>query len=203
MPKPSANPVLLILAGPAGSGKTTLCDRFAKDHPDFGRVVTATTRAPRPGEVNGTDYHFLSAANFDKKIAAGEFLEWAWVHQKNRYGTLLSSIITPLRAGQSLILNIDVQGVENIHAAAKKNRLLKRATCTIFINLSMEEIRKRMLGRASETEEEIQRRMKTAEHERLAILIFHHVIESKSKDEDYQALLDIYAAKKKELAATC
>jgi guanylate kinase len=105
-----------------------------------------------------------------------------------------------LKAGTSLILNIDVQGVENIHAAAGKNRLLKRAMCTVFINLDMPEIRKRMLGRASESEEEIQRRMKTAERERLAILIFHHVIESRSKDEDYQALLDIYTAKKKSLA---
>lgn len=200
MAKRSAKPVLLILAGPAGSGKTTLCDRFAGDHRDFGRVVTATTRAPRPGEQNGVDYHFLSVAEFDKKLAAGEFLEWAWVHKKNRYGTLLSSIMTPLKAGQSLILNIDVQGVDNITAAAKKNKLLRDAMCTIFINLDMSEIRKRMLGRASETEEEIQRRMKTAEYERQAILIFHHVIESKSKDEDYQALLDIYAAKKKSLA---
>ena len=86
--KPALAPVFLVLAGPAGSGKTTLCERMVAEVPGFSRVITATTRPPRPGETDGVHYHFLTAEQFDAKVAAGAFLEWAWVHQKNRYGTL-------------------------------------------------------------------------------------------------------------------
>src|SRR6266498_3200281 len=88
--KPTSS-VLLVIAGPAGSGKTTLCNRMVAEVPGFERVVTATTRAPRPGESDGVHYHFLTSAQFDSKIAAGEFLEWAVVHGANRYGTPASS----------------------------------------------------------------------------------------------------------------
>ncbi len=85
---PNETPVLLVVAGPAGSGKSTLCDRLVQEIPGFARVVTTTTRAPRPGEVDGVHYHFLSADQFDAKLAENAFLEWAWVHGKRRYGTL-------------------------------------------------------------------------------------------------------------------
>ena len=84
---------LLILAGPAGVGKSTLCDRLVRDAPGIERVITATTRPPRSNEVNGRDYHFLSDVEFDRKIAAGDFLEWAWVHQRHRYGTLKTAVL--------------------------------------------------------------------------------------------------------------
>src|ERR1019366_5621595 len=88
-PRPSPrDPVLLVLAGPAGSGKSTLCDRLVAADIGFARVVTSTTRAPRAGEVNDVHYHFFTPAEFDARIAAGEFLEWAWVHGERRYGTL-------------------------------------------------------------------------------------------------------------------
>jgi len=86
-----------VLAGPAGSGKSTLCDRIVHEVPGFSRVITTTTRAPRPGEVNGVHYHF-DPEQFDAKIAADEFLEWAWVHGDRRYGTLKASILDPSRA---------------------------------------------------------------------------------------------------------
>src|SRR3954465_5862808 len=97
----TAPPVLLILAGPAGSGKSTLCDRLVAEYPTFSRVITTTTRAPREGEINGRHYHFLTLAEFDAKIARGEFLEWAVVHaetgdRNRRYGTLASSVLEPL-----------------------------------------------------------------------------------------------------------
>ena len=182
----------MVLAGPAGSGKSTLCDRFVKDHPDIRRVVTSTTRAPRPGEVNGVHYHFLSPEAFDKAVEEDRFLEWAWVHKKNRYGTLLSSVIDPLSAGESLILNIDVQGVENFRRAAEKNELLRRALCTIFIELAIPELRKRMINRAQDSMEEIERRMQTAEAELKEASKFDYIIKSGTRDEDYAALLRIY-----------
>src|SRR3954468_2727137 len=127
------HPVLLVIAGPAGSGKSTLCDRLVTEIPDFARVVTTTTRAPRIGEVDGLHYHFLTGAQFDQKVAAGEFLEWAWVHGDRRYGTLTSSVLEPLKQGQNLVMSIDVQGVETLRRAARGTPPLQQALTTVFI----------------------------------------------------------------------
>src|SRR5690242_18265099 len=123
---------LIILAGPAGVGKSTLCDRVVREVPGFERVITATTRPPRPNEVDGRDYHFLSAAEFDARIAAGAFLEWAWVHQRHRYGTLKSAVLDQLPR-TSLVMNIDVQGVRSIRAAAQTEPRLRGRVITMFV----------------------------------------------------------------------
>ncbi|MFA6961105.1 MAG: guanylate kinase [Opitutaceae bacterium] len=185
-------PVLLVLAGPAGSGKTTLCERMVSEVPGFERIVTTTTRAPRPGEVNGVHYHFFSPEEFDAKAAAGEFLEWAWVHKTgNRYGTLASSVLDPLAAGRSLIINVDVQGVQNFRKAAATNPLLAQRMGTVFINVPIPELRVRLTGRG-ETETEIAHRMETAERELLEIGTFDFVVNSSSREADFQALLAIW-----------
>lgn len=186
-------PVLLVLAGPAGSGKSTLCDRIVHEVPGFERVITSTTRAPRPGEVNGVHYHFLTPAQFDAKIAAGEFLEWAWVHGERRYGTLKASVIEPLSRGQSLAINLDVQGVESLRRAAEQSPALKRAMAAIFILLDHEQLVARIRGRGQDDDEEIARRMATAEAELLEAPKFEFVIHSASRDEDFAALLRILA----------
>lgn len=189
---PAASPVLLVLAGPAGSGKTTLCERMVAEVPGFERIVTTTTRAPRPGEVNGVHYHFFSPAEFDAKVAAGAFLEWAWVHKTgNRYGTLASSVLDPLAAGRSLIINVDVQGVQNFRKAAQTNPLLARRMGTVFINVPIPELRVRLRGRG-ETDAEIAHRMETAERELLEIGKFDFVIESRDRVQDFNALLAIW-----------
>src|SRR5689334_17353906 len=108
--KNPAKTALLILAGPAGVGKSTLCDRLVREVPGFERVVTATTRAPRPNEVHARDYHFLSEAEFDGRLAAGDFLEWARIHQKQRSGVLKSTVLDRL-GHTNLVMNVDVQGV--------------------------------------------------------------------------------------------
>ncbi|MFA6285872.1 MAG: guanylate kinase [Opitutaceae bacterium] len=184
-------PVLLVLAGPAGSGKTTLCERMVAEIPGFERVVTTTTRAPRPGEVNGVHYHFFSPEEFDAKVAAGAFLEWAWVHKKNRYGTLASSVLGPLAAGRSVIINVDVQGVENFRNAAAGNPLLAKRMGTVFINVAIPELRVRLGGRG-EAEAEIAHRMETAERELKEIGKFDFVVESHDREGDFQALLAIW-----------
>ena len=123
----TSSPVLLVLAGPAGSGKTTLSERLVAEQPGVERVVTATTRSMRPGEINGVHYHFLSEAQFDEALARGEFLEWACVHGRNRYGTLRRAVVDRLAAGMNLVIAIDVQGVRSVRAAAEKDELLRRA----------------------------------------------------------------------------
>jgi guanylate kinase len=186
-----ATPVLLVLAGPAGSGKTTLCERMVAETAGFSRVVTTTTREPRPGEVNGIHYHFFSDEEFDQRLAADEFLEWARVHTADRrYGTLASSVLEPLKTGRSLIINVDVQGVGNFRRAAGETPLLAHHMGTVYIDVPISELRQRLVGRG-EAESEIERRMVTAEKEQQEREKFDYVITSSSKEADFAALLEI------------
>lgn len=197
----SAPAVLLVLAGPAGSGKTTLCERMVAEVPGFTRVITSTTRDPRPGEVRGMHYHFFTPAEFDARVAAGDFLEWAWVHRKNRYGTLASSVLDPLAAGRSLIMNVDVQGVGSIRRAAALNPVLARHLATVFIDVPIPELRQRLGGRG-ESDDEIARRMHTAELELLERDKFENIIVSRDRESDFAALLDILEKTRSRIAAS-
>lgn len=190
-------PVLLVLAGPAGSGKSTLCDRLVTEDPTFSRVITTTTRAPRPGEINGVHYHFFSPAEFDRRVANNDFLEWAWVHADpssrldRRYGTLKSSVLEPLARGQNLVMSVDVQGVESFRHAARDNPLLARHMTTIFIVVDHERLVARMRARAQDNDDEIARRMATAEAELREAHKFDFQIHSRTRDEDFTELLAI------------
>jgi len=188
------HPVLLVIAGPAGSGKSTLCDRLVQERPEFSRVVTTTTRAPREGEINGVHYHFFIPAEFRRKVAAGEFLEWAQVHgdhEDRLYGTLKSSVLDPLAEGRSLVMSIDVQGVETLRRVALTSPRLRQAMNTIFIVIDRERLIARMRGRAQDHEDEIARRMATAEAELREAGKFDFTIESHTRDADFSALLAI------------
>lgn len=183
--------VLIVIAGPAGSGKSTLCDRLVAEDATFHRVVTTTTRAPRTGEVNGVHYHFFTPAEFDLRAGKGEFLEWAWVHGDRRYGTLASSVLEPLGRGQDLVMSIDVQGVASVRRAAEKNALLQRSLSTVFIVVDHDRLSARMRSRGQDDDAEIARRMATAEAELREASKFDFIIESRTRDEDFGALLDI------------
>lgn len=190
-------PLLVVLAGPSGSGKSTLCDRLVGANLGFQRVVTTTTRTPREGEINGVHYHFFSPAEFTRRTEANEFLEWAWVHgtpsegAERRYGTLLASVVDPLKAGQDLVMSIDVQGVANLRKAAVKEAVLLRSLLTVFIRIDHERLLARIRTRGHDDEAEIARRLKTADAELREAASFDYIIDSQSRDEDFAELLSI------------
>ncbi len=188
--------LFIVLAGPAGSGKSTLCDRMVAEDPSFSRVVTTTTRPPRPGEINGVHYHFFSPDEFERRVAAGKFLEWAQVHGKDRnrqYGTLAASVFDPLKTGRNLIMSVDVQGVKSFRRAAQNNPLLAHHMATVFIVVDHERLVARMRERAQDNEAEIAGRMKTAERELREAHKFDFQIQSRTRDEDFAALQGIIA----------
>ncbi len=190
----SSRPVFLLIAGPAGSGKTTLCERLVAEQSGIERVVTATTRPMRPGEADGVHYHFLTNEQFDAALARGEFLEWACVHGKNRYGTLRRAVFDRLAAGRSLIAAIDVQGVRSVCAVAGKDPELQRALTTIFVApATIDELRARLAGRGDDPAD-VERRMQTALEELREADGYQHRIFSTTREADYAALLEIWRA---------
>ncbi|WP_102337554.1 guanylate kinase [Collinsella provencensis] len=151
-------PKLFVISGPSGAGKGTLVARVRAVRTDLGLTVSATTREPRAGEIDGVNYYFLTDDEFSARIEAGDFVEWAQVHD-HRYGTLASEVDRNLATGQSLILEIDVQG-----ALAVKERFPEAVL--IFIEPpSLEVLRERLIGRGSETPESLALRLHTAESE--------------------------------------
>jgi guanylate kinase len=190
--------LLLVLAGPAGSGKTTLCARLVAEIPGMQRVVTSTTRAPREGEVHGRDYFFFSDAEFDRLAAEDAFFEWARVHGADRrYGTLRSVIRANLAAGTDLCMNIDVQGVASVRRAAAADPFLARRLVTVFlVPPDLDELRRRLRGRGQDGDEEIERRMQTARRELDEWVHYDFCVRSRSRDEDFAAVRAILAAEK-------
>ena len=188
--------IMLIISGPAGSGKNTVAERLMSEFPNIERVITSTSRQPRGQEKNGIDYHFLSVEDFESGIKSGEFLEYAKVHDRY-YGTSKSAIETPISKGKDVILIIDVQGAETWKNIAKKNAALGKRITSVFVAPdSIDELRKRLKGRATESEAEIDRRMETAVFEYTKADLFDKKINSKSRDEDYSALREIYLSAK-------
>lgn len=189
--------IVMIISGPAGSGKNTVSERLMEEFPNVKRVVTSTSRPPRGKEIDGIDYHFLSAEQFEKAIADGDFYEYAKVHDRY-YGTSKKAVRDSLAAGNDLILIIDVQGAAAWKKIAAENGEIAEKLTSIFIAPnSIDELRSRLKGRATESEADIERRMKTAVDEFRQADNFDRRIESKSKDEDYAALKKIYLNLKK------
>ena len=149
---------LFVVSGPAGVGKGTLVSRVRALRPTIGLPVSATTRTPRPGEVDGVAYHFLSDAEFDKRLASGDFLEWAQVHD-HRYGTLRSEVDACLARGESVVLEIDVQGGNSV-------RRVFPDVVRIFVEPpSWEVLVSRLEGRGTETPESLALRLQSARRE--------------------------------------
>jgi guanylate kinase len=187
------NGIALVISGPAGVGKTTLCDRLLLDfNPILSRVITVTTRKPRKDEVDGKDYIFISNAEFDELKSNNSFLEYAKVHD-NQYGSLRDSVLKLFEKNHDVLLNIDVQGAASLKKLESNLGYLQKRIRSIFIMPeSMNDLKNRLENRGQDSEEEIQRRLKTAANEITLHKQFDHIIYSKSKDQDYGALLKIY-----------
>ncbi len=149
---------LFVVSGPSGAGKGTLLSQVIERIPDAWVSVSATTRSPRPGEIEGVHYFFLDTDHFKSLVEQDGFLEWAQVHD-NYYGTLKQSVIDHMNAGDQVILEIDVQGALQVRKALPEAHL-------VFIEPpSLEELERRLRQRGTETEDVISSRMKTAEVE--------------------------------------
>src|SRR6202012_3299350 len=131
-PGKKAAPLLVLISAPSGGGKTTLCEQLLASCPNMTRAITCTTREPRPGEKDGVDYHFFTAAEFLKRLQAGNFLEHATVYG-NSYGILKSELLAKLREGKDVLLNVDVQGAATIREQAETELELMLALVTVFL----------------------------------------------------------------------
>ncbi len=184
-------PLLAVVTGPSGAGKTTLVKRFLAEYPDWRFSVSTTTRPPRPDEVDGVDYHFVAPEEFERRFSAGRFLETALVHG-NRYGTELSELDHFGKAG--LLLDVDVQGGESI-------RKLKPEALFIFVAPpSIEHLRERLLKRSHDDPEQINLRLTNAIHEMKQLVHYHYLIVNDDLQRAYNDLVAILRAEPLRLA---
>jgi len=185
---------IIIVTGPSGSGKTTIVSRVLADDPTLEYSVSATTRAPRPGEVDGRDYRFLTRAEFERRVAAGEFAEWAESFG-NLYGTPARPMREALERGKVFVLDIDVQGARQIRVKFPEAR-------TVFIRPpSVEALRERLHARRTETPEQFEKRLKRAGEEIDAAREYHTVIVNDRLDDAIRELKDVIAHVKEEQRA--
>lgn len=185
--------ILFVVSAPSGAGKTTLCDAL-RQTPDFVYSVSCTTRAPRAGENDGEDYHFLSEAEFLERIKAGEFLEHAEVHGRY-YGTLRQPILSNLDNGIDVLIDIDIQGAAAIRTV--NDEFIRRALCDVFIMPpDLDELRRRLTKRGTETAEQIELRLMNAAREMELWRDYRYTIISKSMEEDLQKFRHIMGAER-------
>ena len=155
----------IIVSGPSGVGKSTVCGKVRENMPDLKFSISCTTRQPRTGEVDGVHYYFITREEFEKRIANDEFIEYARVFD-NIYGTLASEVIERVQRGEDVFLDIDVQGALQIRAAAEKNGLLKKVCEFVLLAPpSFEILENRLRSRATDSAEQIEMRLAKAKHE--------------------------------------
>ncbi len=164
------------------------------------RAITCTTRTPRAGEKDGVDYHFFDTAKFQKHVQAGDFLEHATVFGRN-YGTLRSELLDKVRAGQDVLLNVDVQGAATIRERAQTELELKRALVTVFLTPpSVAVLEERLKKRNTDGPEEIQKRLSLARQEIAQWRNFDYLLVSSTIPEDLRRMLAIVEAERLRVA---
>jgi len=182
-PHPQRVGILCVVSGPSGSGKTTLCRRMAAESNLCSYSVSCTTRPPREGEKDGDDYYFLSKEAFEAKIAEGELLEWAEVHGRY-YGTLKLPVLESLSRGQDVMMDLDVQGAEQLRSNV--DDVLRRSLVDIFIlPRTLEELAARITARAPMSESELQLRLHNAGEEMKHWRKYQYAIITGDREEDF------------------
>lgn len=181
---------LVVLAGPTAVGKGTVASYIRRHHPEVRLSVSATTRPPRPGEVEGEHYYFVSDAEFDRMVEAGELLEWATVHNAFRYGTPRRPVEDAIAAGNSVLLEIDIQGARSVR------RAMPEATLVFLLPPTWEELVRRLVGRGTESPAEQQRRLETAKVELAAVEEFDHQVVNVDVGEAAQKVVDLMRPRK-------
>ena len=185
--------ILFVVSAPSGAGKSTLCDAL-RQTPDFVYSVSCTTRAPRAGEIDGEDYHFLSETEFLARVSAGEFLEHANVHGKY-YGTLRTPVLKNLKNGVDVLIDIDTQGAALIRQF--DDPFVRQALADVFIMPpDLEELRRRLTKRGTESAEQIDLRLQTAAREMEHWRDYRYTIISRSVEEDLLKFRHIMGAER-------
>jgi guanylate kinase len=185
--------ILFILSAPSGAGKSTLRAGLQCEQ-DFVYSVSCTTRAPRPGEVNDVDYHFISREEFERRIAAGEFLEYAQVHN-NYYGTLKSEVLDVVRGGGDVLVDIDTQGAAKIRATGDAE--IRAALVDVFLMPEhLDVLRARLAKRGTETPEQIALRLHNAEIEMRDWRLYQYALVTTTPQEDLAGFRAIMRAER-------
>lgn len=181
----AADSRLVVLAGPTAVGKGTVAGYIREHYPEVLLSVSATTRKPRPGEVEGVSYYFVDDAEFDRMIAAGELLEWATVHNAYRYGTPRGPVDEAIAAGRSVLLEIDLQGARAVRRAMPEARLV------FLLPPTWEELVRRLIGRDTEDSAEQARRLETAKLELAAQGEFDYSVVNTDVAEAAREVVDL------------
>jgi guanylate kinase len=183
---------VFVITGPSGVGKGTLIRKLLQRMPGLELSVSATTRSPREGELDGREYHFLGRQEFDRRAQEGDFLEHA-TYSGNRYGTLRSEVERRVEAGASVVLEIEVQGARQVRAAMPESVLVFIAPPTPA------SLRERLAGRGTDSADQIDERLRTAELELAAQEEFQHVVVN---DEVDRAASELEGIVREELGGT-
>ena len=178
---------VFVITGPSGVGKGTLIRGLMERLGELELSVSATTRAPRAGESDGVDYHFLTREEFDGRVADEDFVEHA-DYAGRSYGTLRSELEDRVRAGTPVVLEIEVQGARQVRAA------MPEAVQVFIAPPSLDALRARLIGRGTDDAEEVERRLRVAEQELAAQPEFAHVVVNDRLEDALEALTEIVAA---------
>jgi guanylate kinase len=181
-------PKLLVIAGPTAVGKGTVARRILETNTDIVLSVSATTRQPRKGEIDGESYFFLSDAEFDRLIESGEMLEFAVVHGTHRYGTPRQPVLAAIEAGKNVLLEIDIQG------ASQVKEQMPEAITVFIAPPSWDELVRRLEGRGTEAAGEMQRRLATARIELQSQDQFDHVVVNDDVAKCAQSVVELLSA---------